>query len=159
MDFRLQVFSWISVSRAPKYSNGAILNFFENSRRYTRINVHHQCQRHRPVLPILACLLAWVPHNSCRSEGFTMLTGLHASALHREEFFLIFLLCEGCKTRKKFLGWCWGLILWNLDLWYQITNLATCSLSPYSKKMDDFFYHLKGLSHEIFRAFFFSNKT
>ena len=26
---------------------GAVLNFFENSRRYSRINVYHRCQRHR----------------------------------------------------------------------------------------------------------------
>ncbi len=28
-DFRAQVFSWISVPQAHKYSNGAVLNFFE----------------------------------------------------------------------------------------------------------------------------------
>ncbi len=44
-DFRF--FSWISVPQASKYSIGAILNFFENSRRYSRINVYHRCQRHR----------------------------------------------------------------------------------------------------------------
>ncbi len=38
--FDLMFFSWISVPQASKYSNGAILNFFENSRKYSRINVH-----------------------------------------------------------------------------------------------------------------------
>ncbi len=46
-DFRSQFFSWISVPQAPKYSTGAVLNFVENSRRYSRINVYHRCQRHR----------------------------------------------------------------------------------------------------------------
>ncbi len=46
-DFRLQIFSLISVPQAPKYSFGAFLNFFENSRRYSRINVYHRCQWHR----------------------------------------------------------------------------------------------------------------
>ncbi len=45
--FGFRFFSWISVPQAPKYSIGAILNFFENSRRYSRINVYHRCQRHR----------------------------------------------------------------------------------------------------------------
>ncbi len=38
-DFRLHFFSWISVPQAPKYSIGAVLNFFENSRRYLRMNI------------------------------------------------------------------------------------------------------------------------
>ena len=37
-DFRF--FSWISVPQTSKYSIGAILNFFENSQRYSRINVN-----------------------------------------------------------------------------------------------------------------------
>jgi hypothetical protein len=45
--FDLSFFSWISVPQAHKYSTGAVLNFFENSRRYSRINVYHRCQRHR----------------------------------------------------------------------------------------------------------------
>ncbi len=44
VDFR---FFMISVPRAPKYSIGAVLNFFENSRIYSRIIVNHYCQRHR----------------------------------------------------------------------------------------------------------------
>ncbi len=34
-DFRF--FSWTSVPQAPKYSIGAVLNFFENSQRYSRM--------------------------------------------------------------------------------------------------------------------------
>ncbi len=45
--FDLSFFSWISVPQAPKYSIGAVLNFFENSGRYSQINVYHRCQRHR----------------------------------------------------------------------------------------------------------------
>ncbi len=45
--FRLQVFSWLSVPQAPKYFFGAILNFFETARRYSRIIVYHRCYRHR----------------------------------------------------------------------------------------------------------------
>ncbi len=40
-------FSWISVPQAHKYSNRAVLNFFENSRRYSQINVYCRCKRHR----------------------------------------------------------------------------------------------------------------
>ncbi len=35
--FELRFFPWISVPQANKYSTGAVLNFFENSRRYSRI--------------------------------------------------------------------------------------------------------------------------
>ncbi len=46
-DFELRFFSWISVPQAHKYYNGAVLNFFENSRRYSRINVYCRCKQHR----------------------------------------------------------------------------------------------------------------
>ncbi len=29
--------------QVPKYSIGAVLNFFENLRKYSRINVYHRC--------------------------------------------------------------------------------------------------------------------
>ncbi len=43
-DFLLLVFSWISF---PKYTIRAVLNFFENSRRYLQLKVDHRYQRHR----------------------------------------------------------------------------------------------------------------
>ncbi len=48
-DFRLLVFSWIysSFPQAPEYILPAISNFFENSRRYSRLKVHHRCRWHR----------------------------------------------------------------------------------------------------------------
>jgi hypothetical protein len=77
-DVRLQVFSWISVPRAPKYSNGTVLNFFENSRRYTRMNVYRWCQQHqrknycrcrwkiiggRGKVPVASCAITQVYHS------------------------------------------------------------------------------------------------
>jgi hypothetical protein len=46
-DFRLQVLLEISVPRAPEYPIRTISKFSENSRRYSRMNVYQQCQRHR----------------------------------------------------------------------------------------------------------------
>ncbi len=40
-------FSWISFPQASEYTITAISNFFENSQRYSRLKVHHRCQRHR----------------------------------------------------------------------------------------------------------------
>ncbi len=40
-------FSWISFPQASEYTTTAISNFFENSQRYSRLKVHHRCQRHR----------------------------------------------------------------------------------------------------------------
>jgi hypothetical protein len=40
-------FSWISFPQAPEYTNRAVSNFFENSRIYSQLKVHHRCQRHR----------------------------------------------------------------------------------------------------------------
>ncbi len=40
-------FSWISFPQAPEYTIRAVSIFFENSRRYSQLNVDHRCQRHR----------------------------------------------------------------------------------------------------------------
>ncbi len=45
--FDFWFFSWISFPQASEYTITAISNFFENSRRYSRLKVHHLCQQHR----------------------------------------------------------------------------------------------------------------
>ncbi len=45
--FAFRFFSLINVPRAPEYPIRTISNFFENSRRYSRMNVYQRCQRHR----------------------------------------------------------------------------------------------------------------
>ncbi len=40
-------FSWINFSQAPEYTITAISSFFENSRSYLRLKVHHRCRWHR----------------------------------------------------------------------------------------------------------------
>ncbi len=40
-------FSWISFPQAPGYTNRAVSNFFENSRRYSQLKVNHRCRWHR----------------------------------------------------------------------------------------------------------------
>ncbi len=44
--FDLWFFSWISFPQASEYTITAISNFFENSRRYSLLKVHHRCQWH-----------------------------------------------------------------------------------------------------------------
>ncbi len=46
-DFLLLVFSWISFPQAPGYTKSAVSNFFKNSRRYSKLKVHHRCHWHR----------------------------------------------------------------------------------------------------------------
>ncbi len=45
--FKGTVFSWISFPQAPEYTIRAVSNFFENSRRYSQLKVHHWCRWHR----------------------------------------------------------------------------------------------------------------
>jgi hypothetical protein len=45
-DFRLQVFVINQCPSAPEYPIWTISNFFENSWRYSRMNVYQRCQRH-----------------------------------------------------------------------------------------------------------------
>ncbi len=45
--FCFRFFSLITFPQAPKNDIRVISNFFENSRRYSQVKVHHRCQRHR----------------------------------------------------------------------------------------------------------------
>jgi hypothetical protein len=45
--FRLYAFSWISFSWVLEYTMGAILNFYENLRRYSKVKINHRWQPHR----------------------------------------------------------------------------------------------------------------
>ncbi len=45
--FDVWFFSWISFPQAPEYTIRAVSNFFENSRRYSQLKVHHRCHWHR----------------------------------------------------------------------------------------------------------------
>ena len=45
--FDFWFFSWISFPQASEYTTTTISNFFEHSRRYSRLKVHHRCKRHR----------------------------------------------------------------------------------------------------------------
>ncbi len=45
--FDFWFFPWISFPQASEYNITAISNFSENSRRYSRLKVHHQCLWHR----------------------------------------------------------------------------------------------------------------
>ena len=52
--------------QAPENNSRVILNFFENSRRYSQVQVHHRYQRHRqqifpPVPLVLLIPLANLP--------------------------------------------------------------------------------------------------
>ena len=57
-DFCFWFFSRISFPPAPEYPIRTISNFFENSRRYSQVKVHHQYQRHRwQILPPFSLVL------------------------------------------------------------------------------------------------------
>ncbi len=74
-DFLLQVFSWITFPQAPDYNIRIISNFFENSRRYLQVKVHHRCQRwqicqyqrhRREILPPVPLVLLTICHRCQR---------------------------------------------------------------------------------------------
>ncbi len=46
-DFWLLVFQESVSPQVPEYTSKAVSNFFENSRRYSQLKMHHQCHWHR----------------------------------------------------------------------------------------------------------------
>ncbi len=75
-DFLLLVFFMNQFPQAPEYTSWAVMNFFENSRRYSQLKVDHRYQRHRwqschryqrnrrQILPPL--LLVWLMPVACQ---------------------------------------------------------------------------------------------
>ena len=61
-------FSWISFPPAPEYPIKTVSNFFENSRRYSQVKVHHRYQRHR-----------WQICRRCQRHRWQFATGLVAT--------------------------------------------------------------------------------
>ena len=56
--FCFRFFSWITFPQAPDNNLRIISNFFENSRRYSQVKVHHRCQQHRlQILPPVPLVL------------------------------------------------------------------------------------------------------
>ncbi len=45
--FSTGFFSWINFPQAPEYTKRAVSSFFNNSRRYSQLKVHHKCRWHR----------------------------------------------------------------------------------------------------------------
>ncbi len=45
--FCFRFFPWIIFPQVPENNIRIISNFFENSRRYSQVKVHHRCQQHR----------------------------------------------------------------------------------------------------------------
>ncbi len=67
-------FSWIIFPPAPEYPIRTVSNFFENSRRYSQVKVHHRYQRHRrqtlrPVPLVLLIPVANLPPVSTTSAA------------------------------------------------------------------------------------------
>ncbi len=66
--FDFWFFSWISFPQATEYTSTAFSIFFENSRRYLRLKVHHRCQRQRQMEKIFKQKnfnnLVWAPLGS-----------------------------------------------------------------------------------------------
>ena len=56
-------FSWISFPQAPEYTNRAVSIFFEYSRRYSQLKVHHRCRWHRWQICRRCC---WYRRQFCR---------------------------------------------------------------------------------------------
>ncbi len=55
--FCCRFFSWITLPQAPDNNIRIISKFFENSRRYPQVKVHHRCQRHRWQICQYICFL------------------------------------------------------------------------------------------------------
>ncbi len=82
-DFRL--FSWISFRQAPEYPIGAMLNFYENSRRYSKVKVDHRCApsclKGRQKVPFLSFPQIFMSFSSSFLENFSLLLIISADIL------------------------------------------------------------------------------
>ncbi len=82
-DFLLLVFSMNQFPPAAEYPIRTISNFFENTRRYAQVKVHHQYQRHRwQILPPVSLVL------------LTLAASCHRFQQHRQK------ICHRCQRQR-----------------------------------------------------------
>ncbi len=115
-DFLLLVFSSISFPPAPEYPIRTVSNFFENSRRYSQVKVHHRYQRHRrqichrcqqhrqQILPPVSLVLLipvakWPPVSTTPAENLppvsmTLVAICHRYQRHRRQ------ICRRCPVSE-----------------------------------------------------------
>ncbi len=104
-DFLLQVFSWITFPQAPDNNIRIISNFFENSRRYSQVKVHHRCQQHwwqilQPVPLVLLTPVAnlspvsTIPVANLSPVSTTQVANCHRYQRHRRQ------ICHQCHWHR-----------------------------------------------------------
>ncbi len=111
-------FSWISFPPAPDYPMRTVSNFFENSRRYSQVKVHHRyqrhwwqichrCQRHRRQIVPPISLVLLIPVANLPPVSTTLVAICHWYQRHRRQ------ICHRCQWHRwQIMGTisgCWDL--------------------------------------------------
>ncbi len=111
-DFLLLIFLWISIPPAPEYPIRTVLNFFENSRRYSQVKVHHRYQWHRrqichryqrhrrQILPPVPLVLL-IPVANLPPVSTTLVANCHRYQWHRWQIIRTISGCRHLKVNLK----------------------------------------------------------
>ncbi len=149
-NFDLWFFSWLSFPQALEYTIKAVSNFFENSRRYSQLKVHHRCH----------CQICrwchWYRRQFCRWCRWYWCCTWLAEYLHEfsKKFEMVLMGYSGAggkliheKNQKQKISWhCpfnsnsqYPSVYLTLTLTWIVHNLITCAISidcPSLKRLD-----------------------
>ncbi len=93
-NFCFWFFWWISFPPAPEYSIRTISKFFENSRRYSQVKVHHRCQRRRRQVFLPISLVLLIPVANLPPVSTTPVANCHRYQRHRRQ------ICHRCQRHR-----------------------------------------------------------
>ncbi len=127
--FCLSFFSWITFPQAPDNNIRIISNFFENSRRYSQVKVHHRYQRHRrQILPPVPLVLLTPVANNWNNIRLQ----IPESELEGKNLYICFLYYP--KVSKFF--WLKIFSICHRCRWHRWQTLSCEYLREFSKKFD-----------------------
>ncbi len=163
--FCFRFFSWITFPQAPDNNIRIISNFFENSRRYSHVKVHHWYQRHRrQILPPVPLVLltpvanlptvSTIPAENLPPVSMTPLANWHRYQRHRRQ------ICHRCHWHRwQIIGTISGCRHLKLNLKAKLYIYASSTTQRWPNKIiktfliEDFFHSMQTLSCEYLREF------
>ena len=107
--FASDFFPWIRFPQASDYTIRAVSNFFENSRRYSQLKVHHRCRWHRWQMAkmfkqIIFIYFVWTPLSSRVNMYITFCFKFNLRCLQPD---IVPIICHRCRWHRwQICRWC-----------------------------------------------------
>ncbi len=144
--FCFRFFSCITFPQAPDNNIRIISNFFENSRRYSQVKVHHRCQRHRWQILSLVLLVLLTP---VANNGNNIRLQTPESELEGKNIYMFHLLPKGDQTKLLKFFWLKIFSICHRCRWHRWQTLSCEYFREFSKKFETVLLEYSGAGGKL----------